>query len=77
MELPKEGNAIFVTLRKLTQYVATTLAPVRHQLIVKLKFRQKQLQENIVTKVRAPAGNQQPSDQQSGLQEFDRVLHQS
>src|SRR6266540_3940724 len=48
-ELPKEGNIIFVTPRKLTQYAATTLAPVRHQLIIKLKFRLKQPRANIVT----------------------------
>ncbi len=48
-ELPKKGNVIFVTPRKLLQYAATTLAPVCHQLIVKLKFRPKQAGENIVT----------------------------
>ncbi len=75
MRVLKEGNAIFITPRKLSQYAVTTLASVHHQLIIKLKFRLKHKEENIVTKVGASAGSQQPSDQQSGSQEFDRVSY--
>ncbi len=46
IELPKEGNVIFVIPKKLPQYTITTLTPVRHQLIVKLKFWPKQARED-------------------------------
>jgi len=43
----------------LSQYAAITLALVRQQFIIKLKFNLKQKKSKNVTKVRAPVGNQQ------------------
>ena len=63
IELPEEkAMSSLLYQGNLLQSATITLVPVYHQLIVKLKFKQKYSQRENVTKVKAPAGSQQPSD---------------